>query len=152
MEWTGLCGVLEHKESGASKEEPCGRLALREYSGYCMVHYKECLVELVNQKHLDPALLFDVPEMVAELQRWKVRFPQQQAHEADALYKERLRKVLMETVGLSSGAPGALKRVEPSSVSLSASRPPPRNPWPTPQANTAKSLAEDTQLLLLLND
>ncbi|XP_031419004.1 uncharacterized protein si:dkey-181m9.8 isoform X2 [Clupea harengus] len=148
-DWRGVCGVLEHKESGATKDEPCGRPALQEDNGYCSFHYKECLVELVNQKHLDPALLFDIQEMVAELQRWRVRFPQQQPQESDQLYRERLRKILTETVGLSTGALGRSKRMEPSSSSPSISV---RNPWSSPQASPARGLSEDSQLLLLLND
>lgn len=50
-------------------------------------------MELINQKHLDPAFLFEVPEMVAELQRWRVQFPQQQPQESDQLYREHLKKV-----------------------------------------------------------
>lgn len=32
----GVCGVMEHKETGSVKEELCGRPAFREYNGYCM--------------------------------------------------------------------------------------------------------------------
>lgn len=31
----GVCGVMEHKEIGSVKEEPCGRPAFQEYNGYC---------------------------------------------------------------------------------------------------------------------
>ncbi|XP_062375839.1 uncharacterized protein si:dkey-181m9.8 isoform X2 [Sardina pilchardus] len=150
--WRGACGVLEHKESGGTREEACGRPALLEYSGYCSLHYKECLVELINQKHLDPALLFDIQEMVAELQRWRIRFPQQPPQESDQQYREHLRKILTATVGLSAGHVGGsgTRRVEPSSPSFPG--PPGGNPWSIPQASPAKGLSEDSQLLLLLND
>ncbi|KAG5841800.1 hypothetical protein ANANG_G00170780 [Anguilla anguilla] len=65
----GLCGVLEQRET-AQREEPCGKPAPAEYNGYCECHYKEWLVELINQKQLDPAALFDRAELVSELQRW----------------------------------------------------------------------------------
>ncbi|KAL7842846.1 hypothetical protein SRHO_G00245350 [Serrasalmus rhombeus] len=54
------------------REEACGRLAFKEYNGYCTLHYKECLVELINQNGLDPVVLFEESELRAELDRWKV--------------------------------------------------------------------------------
>uniref|UniRef100_A0A8B9REH7 Si:dkey-181m9.8 n=1 Tax=Astyanax mexicanus TaxID=7994 RepID=A0A8B9REH7_ASTMX len=30
-----VCAVFEHKEMGSPREEPCGRVALPEYNGYC---------------------------------------------------------------------------------------------------------------------
>ncbi|KAL2097567.1 hypothetical protein ACEWY4_006774 [Coilia grayii] len=149
-EWRGVCGVLEHKESGGTKDEPCGRPAHPEYTGYCMLHYKECLVELINQKHLDPALLFDIHEIVTELQRWRVQFPQQQPQESDQFYKEHLRKILTDTVRLSAGALVGSKRTEPSSPSIIGSSV--GNPWSSPQTSPNRGQSEDTQLLLLLND
>ncbi|XP_028833652.1 uncharacterized protein LOC114788884 isoform X2 [Denticeps clupeoides] len=144
--WRGVCGVLEHKEMSGVKEEPCGRPALLEYRGYCMLHYKECLVELINQKCLDPAVLFDTPEIVTELQRWRILFPQQQAQEPDQHYKERLRQLLTEKVRLARGSFHGAVRGE----SLpSFSQRPPRSAAPD---NPARGLPEDAQLLLLLNN
>ncbi len=36
------------------------------------VHYKECLVELINNNALDPVVLLDGVELRAEMDRWKV--------------------------------------------------------------------------------
>ncbi|KAL0200726.1 hypothetical protein M9458_003913, partial [Cirrhinus mrigala] len=83
---------MELQESGAVKEEPCGRPALLEYSGYCTVHYKECLVELINSNALDPVVLLDVAELRAEMDRWKVPVPDKQPLEPDQRYEDRLRQ------------------------------------------------------------
>lgn len=90
----GICGVMEFQESGALKEEPCGRTALPEYSGYCMVHYKECLVELINSNALDPVVLLGGAELKAEMERWKVPVPEKQPSEPDQRYEDRLRQLL----------------------------------------------------------
>uniref|UniRef100_A0A673FGR6 Si:dkey-181m9.8 n=1 Tax=Sinocyclocheilus rhinocerous TaxID=307959 RepID=A0A673FGR6_9TELE len=81
------------QESGAVKEEPCGRPALPDYSGYCTVHYKECLVELINNNALDPVVLLDGVELRAEMDRWKVPVPDKQPLEPDQRYEDRLRQV-----------------------------------------------------------
>lgn len=57
------------------------------------LHYKECLVELINQNRLDPVVMLEVPELRAELDRWRIRIPEKQALESEKLYKERLRQV-----------------------------------------------------------
>lgn len=57
------------------------------------LHYKECLVELINQNRLDPAVLLEGPELRAELDRWKIPVPEKQPLESDKTYKERLRQV-----------------------------------------------------------
>uniref|UniRef100_A0A671QPE9 Si:dkey-181m9.8 n=1 Tax=Sinocyclocheilus anshuiensis TaxID=1608454 RepID=A0A671QPE9_9TELE len=88
-----ICGVMEFQESGAVKEEPCGRPALPDYSGYCTVHYKECLVELINNNALDPVVLLDGVELRAEMDRWKVPVPDKQPLEPDQRYEDRLRQV-----------------------------------------------------------
>lgn len=57
------------------------------------IHYKECLVELINQNHLDPVVLLEGPELRAELDRWKIPVPEKQPSESERVYKERLRQV-----------------------------------------------------------
>ncbi|XP_060729774.1 uncharacterized protein si:dkey-181m9.8 isoform X1 [Tachysurus vachellii] len=148
----GVCGVMEHKETGSVKEEPCGRPAFHEYSGYCTLHYKECLVELINQNRLDPVVMLEVPELRAELDRWRIRVPEKQALESEKLYKERLRQMLVERVGLTAGVPSRSNPValptpspSPTSPMLAAA------PWYT-ALNPGRAKAEDSQLLLMLND
>ncbi|XP_064202227.1 E3 ubiquitin-protein ligase RNF31 isoform X3 [Anguilla rostrata] len=134
----GLCGVLEQRET-AQREEPCGKPAPAEYNGYCECHYKEWLVELINQKQLDPAALFDRAELVSELQRWGVRVPQAHRLEPEAKYLQRLRRAVRQ-IGLV--AERAL--VEKAGIAASASCPTLGDQWargPT-----------DSQLLLMLND
>ncbi|KAI4874674.1 hypothetical protein NFI96_034602, partial [Prochilodus magdalenae] len=145
----GSCAVLEHKETGM-REEPCGRLALPEYNNYCTLHYKECLVELINQNGLDPVVLFEEPELRAELDRWKVPIPEKQPH--DRFYNERLRQILTERVGLTRTAASGLKPQAPPTPSPSPSSPPAAvAPWYS-LLNPSRAVSEDSQLLLLLND
>ncbi|KAG9355947.1 hypothetical protein JZ751_000791 [Albula glossodonta] len=143
----GLCGVLEQREVGAQREEPCGEPAPVQYNGYCVRHYKECLVELINQHHLDPVVLFGRAEMVAELQRWKHPVPHTNPQEAEAEYLERLRKAVRQISLI-----GQRTLVEKSGISPSASCPSLGTHWGTAQNNPARGLPQDSQVLLLLND
>ncbi|TDH06401.1 hypothetical protein EPR50_G00133120 [Perca flavescens] len=95
-----VCLVLELRDDGSRAEEPCGRPALPEYRGHCQVHYKERLVELINRCHADPAVLFSVAEMKAELQRWNIVMPTRKPEEPEPLYAHRLRMTLTNSVPL----------------------------------------------------
>ncbi|MBN3321149.1 RNF31 ligase, partial [Atractosteus spatula] len=91
---TGMCTVLEHKEtSNGVEEEQCGRRAPVLYSGYCKLHYKEYLVELINNHSLDPAVMFTIDEIATELQRWKLSVPEKMEGELVAHYQHRLKQV-----------------------------------------------------------
>lgn len=57
------------------------------------LHYKECLVELINNNALDPVVLLDGTELRAEMNRWKVPVPDKQPLEPDQRYEDRLRQV-----------------------------------------------------------
>lgn len=57
------------------------------------VHYKECLVELINSNALDPVVLLGGAELKAEMERWKVPVPEKQPSEPDQRYEDRLRQV-----------------------------------------------------------
>lgn len=98
---TGVCLVLEQPEDGSVQEVPCGQAALPEHGGYCQVHYKEHLVELINHYGCDPAMLFTSAEIRAELQRWGVAVPTRQPEEAVALYGRRLQMTLASSVPLT---------------------------------------------------
>ncbi|XP_037314664.2 E3 ubiquitin-protein ligase RNF31-like isoform X2 [Pungitius pungitius] len=94
----GVCLVLELRDNGGGGggggEEPCSRPALHEYRGYCQLHYKERLVELINRCCADPAALFSRAEILAELQRWHVAVPTREPEEPEPLYTHRLRLTL----------------------------------------------------------
>ncbi|XP_026062523.1 uncharacterized protein LOC113045951 isoform X4 [Carassius auratus] len=144
----GICGVMEVQESGAVKEEPCGRPALPEYSGYCTVHYKECLVELINNNALDPVVLLDGVELRAEMDRWKVPVPDKQPLEPDRRYEDRLRQILKQRVSLSSGAATGLTAAAPPTPSPSSPAAV-GAPW---FSILSRAVPEDSQHLLLLTD
>ncbi|XP_042629901.1 uncharacterized protein LOC109065048 [Cyprinus carpio] len=143
----GICGVMEFQESGGVKEEPCGRTAVPEYSGYCMVHYKECLVELINNNALDPVVLLGGAELKAEMDRWKVPVPEKQPLEPDQRYEDRLRQILKEKVSLTSGAAPGLAAAPPTPSP--ASPPAAGAPW---YSILSRAVPEDSQQLLLLTD
>ncbi|XP_051250439.1 E3 ubiquitin-protein ligase RNF31 isoform X2 [Dicentrarchus labrax] len=106
---TGVCLVLELRDDGSRREEPCGRPALPEYRGYCQLHYKERLVELINRYRADPAVLFSPAEMVAELQRWNITIPTRKPDEPEPLYAHRLRMTLTNSVPLRKQRRSPLK-------------------------------------------
>ncbi|XP_053544638.1 uncharacterized protein si:dkey-181m9.8 isoform X2 [Ictalurus punctatus] len=148
----GVCGVMEHKETGSAKEDPCGRPTFHDYNGYCTLHYKECLVELINQNRLDPAVLLEGPELRAELDRWKIPVPEKQPLESDKTYKERLRQMLIQRVGLTASVASMSNPAAPPTPSPSPTSPPlAAAPWYS-VLNPGRTKAEDSQLLLLLND
>ncbi|XP_076601843.1 E3 ubiquitin-protein ligase RNF31 isoform X2 [Chaetodon auriga] len=97
---TGTCLVLELRDDGGRREEPCGRPSLPEYRGYCQLHYKERLVELINRCCADPAVLFSPAEMKAELQRWHIAVPSRKPDEPESQYAQRLRLTLTNSVPL----------------------------------------------------
>lgn len=141
------------------------------------LHYKECLVELINQNALDPLVLFNGAELRAELCRWKVPVPAQQPSEADQRYEDRLRQVcglkschckalvvlyfhvpifktwvsfqfIKERVVLCSGTASGLKTTAPPTPSPS-SPPAAGAPW---YSVLSRTVSEDSQHLLLLTD
>nr|XP_020465906.1 E3 ubiquitin-protein ligase RNF31-like isoform X2 [Monopterus albus] len=97
---TGMCLVLELRDDDSRWEEPCGRPALPEYRGHCQSHYKERLVDLINRCQADPAILFSLAEMTAELQRWNIAVPTRKPDEPEPLYARRLRMTLTNSVPL----------------------------------------------------
>ncbi|KAM8849745.1 E3 ubiquitin-protein ligase RNF31 isoform 3-T3 [Spinachia spinachia] len=97
---TGVCLVLELRDNGRGGEEPCRRPAAHEYRGYCQLHYKERLVELINRCRADPGVLFSQPEIITELQRWHVAMPTKKPEEPESLYTHRLRLTLNNSVPL----------------------------------------------------
>ncbi|XP_073347595.1 E3 ubiquitin-protein ligase RNF31 isoform X2 [Pagrus major] len=106
---TGVCLVLELRDDSSRREEPCGRPAAPENRGYCQVHYKERLVELINRRHGDPAVLFSPAEMTVELQRWNVAVPTRKPDEPEVLYAHRLLMTLTNRVPLRKQRHSPLK-------------------------------------------
>ncbi|XP_008302095.1 E3 ubiquitin-protein ligase RNF31 isoform X2 [Stegastes partitus] len=102
-----VCLVLELRDDSSRQEEPCGRPARPEYKGYCQLHYKERLVELINRCRADPAVLFSPAEMMVELQRWQVAVPTRKPDEPEALYAHRLclvSDIITDTAHLSTAS------------------------------------------------
>ncbi|CAJ1073221.1 E3 ubiquitin-protein ligase RNF31-like isoform X1 [Xyrichtys novacula] len=125
---TGVCLVLEVRDDGSEGEEPCGRPAPPEFRGYCQSHYKERLVELINRCRGDPAVLFSVAEMKAELQRWLVEVPTRKPDEPELAYTQRLLLTLTNSVPLRKQRHSQLKPntdLCPLSTPLTPGAPPP---------------------------
>ncbi|XP_040911155.1 uncharacterized protein si:dkey-181m9.8 isoform X2 [Toxotes jaculatrix] len=125
---TGVCLVLELRDDSSRREEPCRQPALPEYRGYCQLHYKERLVELINRCHADPAVLFSAAEMMAELQRWNVAMPTRKPDESEPLYTHRLRQTLTTQLPLRKQRRSLLKLSDdlcPPPSAVAAGPPPP---------------------------
>ncbi|XP_029970898.1 E3 ubiquitin-protein ligase RNF31 [Salarias fasciatus] len=124
----GVCVVLELRDDGSKREEPCGRPAPPECRGYCQLHYKERLVDLINRCRADPAVLFGPAEISAELQRWQVAVPSRRADEPEPLYTHRLRLTLTNSVPLRKHHRSPFKlgdELRPLTSTLSTGAPPP---------------------------
>ncbi|KAM4605060.1 E3 ubiquitin-protein ligase RNF31 isoform 2-T2 [Polymixia lowei] len=140
----GVCSVLELRDAGSRREEPCGRPALPEHRGYCQLHYKEHLVELIKRTQADPAVLFDPVEMVAELRRWHVAVPTRKPQEPEPLYTQRLRLTLTHNVPLTTYLPFSVKVKDDLCPLTSSSS--------TGSWLAARGLSQDPQAVLLLSD
>ncbi|XP_028297196.1 E3 ubiquitin-protein ligase RNF31 isoform X2 [Gouania willdenowi] len=105
IELPAVCSVLELRDDGSREEEPCGRPTLPECKGYCQLHYKERLVELLKRCCADPAVLFTEAELVAELRRWHVSVPIREPDEPEPVYTGRLHTVLTNSVPLKGSCP-----------------------------------------------
>ncbi|KAK5849762.1 hypothetical protein PBY51_014068 [Eleginops maclovinus] len=93
---TEACGVMEQKdEAGQQIDSPCGHQTQPGQAGLCEKHYKEYLVSLINSHSLDPALLYDIPELIRACERYLVD-KQKGENEDDNAYQARLTKKLME--------------------------------------------------------
>ncbi|KAJ8011103.1 hypothetical protein DPEC_G00054710 [Dallia pectoralis] len=138
----GVCVVLEHKESG--KEGSCGRHPIPEYFGYCCLHYKERLVELINVRHADPAVLYDMAEMLAELQRWHIPVPPKNPKEPEELHIQRLRQILTQKIGLKDNQlPPVRGRDDLCPLG---------SPCTSAQSSNPKHIPDNSQMLFSLND
>ena len=60
---------------------------------FCSVHYKEYLVSLINQNHIDPVVEMDLVELQQTLHRTGIQVPDPFANEQDIMYLGRLRMV-----------------------------------------------------------
>ncbi|XP_067831514.1 uncharacterized protein si:dkey-181m9.8 isoform X2 [Heptranchias perlo] len=99
----GKCKVMEQRETSCGlKDEQCGHTSIRGYSGFCKIHYKQCLVELINKNSLDPAVLYSKKEMLMELQRWGITIPNQHVNELEEQFIQRLRNKIMNELKLDN--------------------------------------------------
>ncbi|XP_064359403.1 E3 ubiquitin-protein ligase RNF31 isoform X2 [Dromaius novaehollandiae] len=102
----GGCGVLEQKETAAGlRDEPCGKEAPPGHAGLCLAHYKEYLVRVINERRLDPAPLYSLPELRAAAERHLPAPPPRRPAEPDAAYRRRLLQCLAEEAPLGPAAP-----------------------------------------------
>ncbi|XP_067887783.1 E3 ubiquitin-protein ligase lubel [Heterodontus francisci] len=99
----GKCKVMEQKEtSHGLKDEQCGHPSVKGYLGFCKIHFKQFLVELINKNSLDPAILYSKEEMLTELQRWGVTSPNQHVDEQEEQFTQRLRIKIMNELKLDN--------------------------------------------------
>lgn len=93
---TDECGVMEQKDEGGQQvDSPCGTKTQPGQAGLCNKHYREYLVSLINAHSLDPALLYDLNEVIRACERYQVD-KQRGEGEDDNAYHARLLKKLMD--------------------------------------------------------
>uniref|UniRef100_A0A3Q4H128 E3 ubiquitin-protein ligase RNF31-like n=1 Tax=Neolamprologus brichardi TaxID=32507 RepID=A0A3Q4H128_NEOBR len=90
------CGVMEQKDEGGQQvDSPCGVKTQPGQAGLCDKHYREYLVSLINAHSLDPALIYDLNEVIRACERHQVDVQRGEGEEDNA-YQARLLKKLME--------------------------------------------------------
>ncbi|CAL9697594.1 unnamed protein product [Knipowitschia caucasica] len=90
-----VCGVMEQKDTGQHLDQPCGGETKPGQAGLCEKHYREYLVSLINLHSLDPAVLFDLQELILACTRYHVPVLRTEG-ESDPHYRDRLLQKLME--------------------------------------------------------
>lgn len=68
-------------------------------------------MELINRCRADPAVLFSLAEIKAELQRWHATVPTRKPDEPEPLYTHRLRMMLTNSVPLRKQRCSPVKRI-----------------------------------------
>ena len=68
-------------------------MSIKIVTVYCRKHYKEYLVDKINQHNIDPIPLYGTSQLGAILMRDEVKVPDQQPGEGEELYAEKLRQV-----------------------------------------------------------
>uniref|UniRef100_A0A3P8PPP4 RBR-type E3 ubiquitin transferase n=1 Tax=Astatotilapia calliptera TaxID=8154 RepID=A0A3P8PPP4_ASTCA len=87
------CGVMEQKDEGGQQvDSPCGIKTQPGQAGLCDKHYREYLVSLINAHSLDPALIYDLNEVIRACERYQVDVQRGEGEEDNA-YQARLLKV-----------------------------------------------------------
>ncbi|KAK1875257.1 E3 ubiquitin-protein ligase RNF31, partial [Dissostichus eleginoides] len=102
MDCPSCCSSVFSVSRGGCLHFTCSQCQ-HQFCGGCRQTFSpgaECLVQLINRCRGDPAVLFSVAEMGAELQRWGVAVPTRRAEEAEPEYTERLRTTLTNSVPL----------------------------------------------------
>ena len=90
-----FCQVQEQKETSEGLlDEVCGRQVLENNADLCELHYKEYLVNLINDNHLDPATVFTIAELETCLLRSDIPKPINNPQ----LSEENYRTALLEAV------------------------------------------------------
>ncbi|XP_078720056.1 E3 ubiquitin-protein ligase RNF31 isoform X3 [Lampetra fluviatilis] len=97
----GVCEVLEQKDlANGLRDEACGKAVADRQAGLCELHYKEYLVNLVNENSVDPVQRYDLNELLAEMNRNGRAEPPHAANEDDAQYQQRLLQEILANIPL----------------------------------------------------
>ncbi|XP_071958434.1 uncharacterized protein [Antedon mediterranea] len=88
------CTVLEQKDGPEGLvDEACGKEVKAQNAGLCQVHYKEYLVSLINEKHIDPVELFTIIELEICIGRHDMKIPER-GNEPEEVYQKRLVQIV----------------------------------------------------------
>ncbi|XP_048866204.1 LOW QUALITY PROTEIN: E3 ubiquitin-protein ligase RNF31 [Brienomyrus brachyistius] len=93
----GLCSVMEQKDDGGHQTDAaCGAQTQPGQAGLCEKHYREYLVSLINGHSIDPALLYDVNDLLVACRRYQVDDWRGELEEDRAYYSRLLKKLIQE--------------------------------------------------------
>ncbi|XP_038067939.1 uncharacterized protein LOC119737561 [Patiria miniata] len=100
-----VCSVKEQKELPDGLEDAeCGREVVQQ-TGLCSVHYKEYLVSMINQSHIDPADEYNIADLTIILKRNEIAVPARANKESEGAYRTRILKEVKEKLPLERKNP-----------------------------------------------
>jgi len=97
------CIILEQKEEedgGRKYDEPCGKAAPEGYAGLCEKHYKEYLVQLINNNGLDPVDAMNVEEVKRLMEKHYIEIPAPRNLLGKYGYLKKLKKIAKKKIPL----------------------------------------------------
>jgi hypothetical protein len=84
-------------------DEACGDVVKDGHAGLCEKHYKEYLVDRINNAKLDPLPMYDNIELL--LTREEKQVPEKEVDESDEDYRQRLIEYVKQELPLQRGQP-----------------------------------------------
>jgi len=91
---------LQKETEKGLKDDICGEPQIDGPTGLCRLHYIEYLVNLIVKNKLDPVVAMDVKDLALELERNKLKTPENMPYENEDQYKAKLKKMVSDAIPL----------------------------------------------------